>query len=389
MTSVTVLCSAVGPELRTHAIDVGGARLEPLSTVSTAADVQFATPDSSSRCLYVVSSDGGPGSRGPGTTHVASAFRIDPLTGALAEHGEPRALPSRPIHCCVDDADEFLLCAYNDPSAVTVHRIGDDGRIGEPVEQRVDLECGVYAHQIRATPRVVLLVCRGNDEEHGRAEDPGSIEVMDLVDGVLRNRTSVAPGGGRRFRPRQLDFHPSGRWVFVSVESQNELHVYAWLPDGSVGSEPLFVTTTLAQLGGEPGQMAGPVHVHPSGRWVYMTNRNSESTVVDGVEVARGGENDVAVFEIDQATGRPSLVGHADPRAVHLRTLSVHRGGRLLVTASIGPALVRQGARIVETPARLSVFRIGDDGSLDLARTYDVDTKQSLQFWSGMVELPT
>jgi 6-phosphogluconolactonase len=385
----TVFYSAVGAELTTHAVDVPHARLDARSTVTTAADVQFAAADRTSSFLYVVGSDGGPGSRVPGDTHVAAAYRIDPQTGALAEHGEPAMLSSRPIHCCVDHANGLLLCAYNHPSAVTVHRIRGDGAIGPQVEQRDDLGCGVYAHHVRATPRSVLLVTRGNDAEDGRPEDPGSIEVMDVTDGVLRNRVSVAPGGGRAFRPRQLDLHPSGSWAFVSVESQNELHVYALLPDGSLGSDPLFVTSTLANQRSATGQMAGPIHVHPTGRWVYMTNRNSETSAADGVAAVREGENNVVVFAIDQATGQPSLVGHADPCAVHLRTLSIHPGGRLLVTASIEPAVVHDRTDLVETPARLSVFRIGDDGVPELARTYDVDTGQALQFWSGMVELPT
>ena len=38
-------------------------------------------------------------------------------------------------------------------------------------------------------------------------------------------------------------------------------------------------------------------------------------------------------------------------------------------------------------PAGITVFRIGDDGKLTLARKYDVDVGQAQQFWSGMVTL--
>ena len=55
-----------------------------------------------------------------GDKHLASAFRVDPASGALQPHGEPQALPSRPIHTSVDKSGEYLLTAYNDPSNVTV-----------------------------------------------------------------------------------------------------------------------------------------------------------------------------------------------------------------------------------------------------------------------------
>jgi len=34
------------------------------------------------------------------------------------------------------------------------------------------------------------------------------------------------------------------------------------------------------------------------------------------------------------------------------------------------------------------VFRIAEEGTLALARKYDVDVGNSQQFWSGMIALP-
>ena len=98
----SVFYGSVGPELTLYDIDVDGAALAKRATVSTpGANIQYVWPHPSKRYLYVVSSDGGPGTI-PGTKHIAQAFRIDPASGALTPHGEPAALPSRPIHCSVD-----------------------------------------------------------------------------------------------------------------------------------------------------------------------------------------------------------------------------------------------------------------------------------------------
>ena len=51
-------------------------------------------------------------------------------------------------------------------------------------------------------------------------------KTFSFKDGVLTNLAAIQPGDGMRFGPRHLDFHPTQPWVYVSVESQNKLHVY-------------------------------------------------------------------------------------------------------------------------------------------------------------------
>ena len=136
-----------------------------------------------------------------------------------------------------------------------------------------------------------------------------------------------------------------------------------------------------------PGQAAGAIHVHPTGRFVYVTNRNSGVVDFEGTKVSNGGENTVAVFAIDQTTGEPTLLHHSEARAIHLRTFSIDPSGRLLVAASILPLSVRDGTTVATLAAALSVYRIGSDGMLDFVRKYDVDTGKFMQFWSGMVTL--
>src|SRR4030095_2624940 len=99
-----------------------------------------------------------------------------------------------------------------------------------------------------------------------------------------------------------------------------------------------------------PAQAAGAIHVHPTGRFVYVTNRNSGVVDFEGTKVSSGGENNVAVFAIDQATGEPTLLQHSEARTIHLRTFSIDPSGRLLVAASVPPVAVR-GRNHVTKPA--------------------------------------
>jgi 6-phosphogluconolactonase len=381
------LYASVGPELTHYEVDVEGAALARRGTVSLPANVHYAWPHASRRFLHVASSDGGPGGAGAGSRHHVSALRIDPASGALAAHGEPIPLPARPIHMTTDIPSENVLVAFSNPSGLRVYRIRPDGSPGAEVAQAEPVDPGIYAHQVRVAldNARVILVTRGNDAAGGKPEDPGALKVFDYRAGLLSRERSVAPQGGYGFGPRHLDFHPAKPWVYVSLERQNRLDMFD-MTGGALSAEPAFAKTTLS--GPVPAgarQVAGTVHVHPNGRFVYVANRASTTVEVEGRAVFAGGENTLAAYCIDERTGEPSLIQHADTHGIHCRTFHIDPSGRLLVAAHIMGLPVREGGRIRMVPANLSLFRIGADGRLDFVRSYDVEVGQRSLFWMGMV----
>jgi 6-phosphogluconolactonase (cycloisomerase 2 family) len=378
---------SVGPVLATWRPDIRAATLTRLSEVTLPANVQYAWRHPSLRVLYVASSNGGPS--GPGDRHFLNAFLIDPGSGALRPHGEAAPLRARPIHLSVDRAGAFALVAYNNPSGVTVHRIGTDGRLGEEVQQAVAPDGGIYGHQVLASPdnRTVILVARGNDAAGGKPEDPGSLKVFAFQDGQLTLRQSVAPNGGRAFGPRHIDFHPRLPLVFVSLERQNKLQVYG-LRDGTMTPDPIFTVDTLRRPGAlPPQQLAGTLHVHPSGRHLYLANRSDAMGEYQGRPIGLEGENSISVFDLDPATGRPKLVQSVDTRGFHPRTFSLDPSARMLVAADIVGRHVRQGDSTALRPANLALYRAGRNGRLEFANSIPIETGDLMQFWSGMVPL--
>lgn len=389
----TVFFASVGPLLTLYDIDADAAALTARGVVTLPANIQYAWPHPSRRYFYVTSSNGQPGGGDAprGDIHRLNAFTLDPATGRLSPHGEARALPSRPIHNSVDQTGQFVLTAFNDPSSVTVHRINADGTLGQMVDQPMRLDTGIYAHQVLATPsnRSVIVIARGNNATALRPEDPGSLHVFGFNNGVLSPLQKIAPGTGLGFGPRHLDFHPTKPWVYVSIERQNQIYLYDLQPDGKLATTPRFVKSSLLDSRNvRPSQGAGTIHVHPNGRFVYQTNRNAGVVDYQGQKVFGGGENNVAVWSIDQETGEPSFVEAVDGHGIQLRTFGVHPSGRLLVAASIQPLPVRNGERIETLSAGLSIYRIDENsGRLTFVRKYDVDTARGTQFWSGMVTL--
>jgi 6-phosphogluconolactonase len=392
--------SGVGNELTHFDVDAGAATLTKRGSVKMPGGIQYAWPHPSKKFLYVTSSTGGPGfTPGPDfppDTHHMAAFRIGP-DGELTPHGDMVRLKWRPIHSSVDRSGEYALVAYNFPAGLSVHRIKGDGTLGDEVAQPDNLEKGIYFHQILASPgnKSLLVIARGNNAAGGKPEDPGSLHVYGFRNGVLSNMRKIAPNGGFGYGPRHLDFHPAKPWVYVSIERQNQLITYQMTPEGDVVPEPLFTKASLADPAHKFSvQSASTVHVHPNGRFVYQGNRSgvADGTPpgvedVGGKKVFSGGESNIAVYAIDQATGEPTAIQHAGIHAAHPRTFSLDAGASILVAGALAPTAVRDGGKVVDVPAGLPVFRVGADGKLDFVRKYDLDLGGRLQWWSGMVAL--
>jgi 6-phosphogluconolactonase len=383
------LYANVGADLTHYDVDVTGAELIKQATVALPAGVQYAWPHVSRRYLYVATSSSAPGYGTAGTEHHVTALSIDPASGALTPHGAPIRLPARPIHISTDIPSEYILVAFNNPSAVRVYRINKDFTPGEEVKQPGPIDAGIFAHQVRVTPdnRLAILVTRGNEATPTKPEDPGALKVFEYKDGVLTNEGSIAPNGGKEFGPRHLDFHPSKPWMYVSIETQNKMYLFR-MDDGRINPDIAYRAETLAEPNNiRARQAAGTVHVHPNGRFVYGANRAEATTEFQGKPVFKGGENSIVVYSIDQSTGEPTPIQHIETQKIHPRTFHIDPSGRLLVAQHNLPVNVRDGDAIKTVPAGLSVFRIGDDGKLIFVRTYDVDVGDKTMFWMGMVPL--
>jgi 6-phosphogluconolactonase (cycloisomerase 2 family) len=382
------LYANVGADLTRYEVDVENAALTKRETITLPAGVQYAWPHASRQYLYVATSSSASGYGPAGTDHHVTALRIDPASGALTRHGESIRLPTRPIHMTTDVPSEFILVAFNNPSAVRVYRVNKDFTPGEEVKQS-NIDAGIFAHQVRVTPdnKLAILVTRGNEGTPKKAEDPGALKVFDFNQGVLTNEVSIAPNGGKEFGPRHLDFHPTKPWMYVSIETQNKMYMYK-MENGKINPEIAYRAETLAEPNNiRARQAAGTVHVHPSGRFLYGANRAQEKVDYQGKKVFKGGENSIAVYSINQTTGEPTLIQNIETQKIHPRTFHIDPSGRLLVAQHNLPVDVREGDKVVTRPAGLSTFRIGDDGKLTFVRKYDVDVGDKLIFWMGMVPL--
>ena len=310
MADRTVLYQGVGEVLTHFSVDVEAATLTRRSSITLPSRVQYVWPHPSRKFIYVSTSDA-PSGNSPvkGVMHRICALRVAP-DGSLAMHGEPQPLPSRPIHHCVNPAGTHVLTAFNNPSNVTVHPINTDGTLGPRVEQKARVDVGIYAHQVFVAPsnRIAVFSARGNGARADKPEDPGAIKVFSFNDGQLADAQNIVGGrNGFDYRPRHVDFHPTQPWTYANIEGQSEIHMHRLNAAGDrVEPAPAFIATTLAGAP-TPGmhQTTSAIHIHPNGRFLYTANRADSTVEFDGKPVFAGGENSIAVFAIDQATGEP------------------------------------------------------------------------------------
>jgi len=382
------LYANVGPVLTHYDVDLANAELVKRDSVTLPAGVQYCWPHRNRRYFYVASSSSAAGNVQAGAAHHVTAFRIDPATGALNQVGDPMRLPVRPIHMTLDNESQHILVAFNNPSSLRVYRINRDFTPGEEVPQGT-MDAGIYAHQVRVTPdgRHVVLVTRGNEGTPQRPEDPGALMVFDYNNGVLSNQSKIAPNGGRGYGPRHLDFHPTEPWMYVSIETQNQMHMHRMQRGMPLPAVAFNKTTLLEPNNIRSRQAASTVHVHPNGRFVYGANRSQDVVDFNGKKVYKGGENSIVVYAISQETGEPTAIQHIETQKIHPRTFQMDPGGRMLVAQHNLPVDVRDGDNVRTVSAGLSVFRMNENGRLTFARTYDIDVGDKVMWWVGMVLL--
>jgi 6-phosphogluconolactonase len=292
-------------------MDPGTGDLEPVGRPAAVENPSFLAADPTGRFLYAVQENGPEGG--------VAAFRINHGTGELAPINSQLSHGSAPCHLSVDQTGRFVVAANYSSGSVTVLPVGEAGELREAscviqhAGQGVDPERqeGPHAHSATIGP----------DNQRVFVADLGLDKVfvyrLDLATGELHPNEmpwlDIHPGAG----PRHMAFHPSGRLAFVINELDNTLVALGHDPDTGALTELQTVPTLPADFTGT--SFCADVHVHPSGRFVYGSNRGHDS---------------LAIFGVEAATGRLALVGHEPTGGRNPRNFALAPGGEFLLAAN-------------------------------------------------------
>jgi 6-phosphogluconolactonase len=252
-------------------------------------------------------------------TGGVAAFAIDAKTGKLKLLNKQSTGGSGPCHVVVDKAGKNVLAAnYGGGSACCIP-IQEDGSLGKATAFKQhkgssvnkDRQEGPHAHSINLDPanRFAFVADLGLDKV--------MIYKFDADKGTLTDNdppsVSVTAGAG----PRHFAFHPSGKYAYVI----NEMHstITALKYDPKTGT--LKVLETQSTIPKEPkvDNSTAEVQVHPSGKFVYGSNR---------------GHNSIAIFRVVEDTGKLVPVGRQGKGIKVPRNFGIDPTGKFLLVAN-------------------------------------------------------
>ncbi len=296
-------------------------RMEPATGVlhlvgaaASTANPSFLVPARGGRFVYAVNEteqfEGKP-------TGAVSAFRSDGAAGALSFVDQKPSSGGAPCYVTTDRTGRHLLVANYVGGSVTVLPVRADGGVGDATATvqhegkgaKPDRQSGPHAHCIIPDPanRFVLVADLGLDQVLTYRFD-ASAGTLAAV-----SHATLAPGAG----PRHLAFHPNGRVVYVVNELDSTVTTFGY----DAASGRLTARQTVPSIGEHATGENAPadVHVHRSGRYLYMSNR---------------GHDTIAVFAIDPAKSTLTQVEQVPTGGKWPRNFALDPSGRFLYVAN-------------------------------------------------------
>lgn len=293
-----------------YRLDMASGRLERIGAIGGIENPTFLALAPSGEHLYAVEAVT------PGAVH---AYSIDRRTGDLSPLNQQPSEGDGPCHVSVDQTGRYVLIANYMSGSVAALPIDERGAL-LPATGFVQHE-GSSVDPDRQTEPHAHSIILDQANAFAFAADLGTDKLMiyklDLASGKLLANDSpwvrTPPGAG----PRHFDFHPSGRFAYLINEMGSSVTAFHYDPPRGMLNEIHTVPTIPSSFDGV--NHCADVHVHPSGRFLYGSNRGHDS---------------IAVFSIDQDTGQLTALGHESTQGETPRNFIIDPSGTYLLAAN-------------------------------------------------------
>jgi len=282
MAVIGTYSAATEAGLHTISVDGDTGAIEQLDSVVAGPDPTFVTAHPQGDYIYAAVRSEPEGE--------IKAFEVDEDTGRLALINSVESGALSPCHCSVDARGEYLFVAHYTGGAVSMLPIEADGAVGTPTT--VIEHSGSGTDPDRQSDPHPHSVNPGPGNEYLYVPDLGAdqvviYEIRPFTDDItLHKKIGTSPGAG----PRHLAFGPDRQYVYVINELDSTVTVFERTHDGGLNTQSK-VSTVPPEFKGN--NKTAEVDVHPSGRYVFASNRGRDTIVafaVDGNELHRIGE---------------------------------------------------------------------------------------------------
>ncbi|SFE05486.1 6-phosphogluconolactonase [Paenibacillus catalpae] len=297
--------------IRVCAFDGAAGTITVKQEVAGVQNASYLAVDPAGRHLYAVSETGQTGAEAGGSV---VSFAVEEGSGTLTELNRQLSHGADPCYITVDADHHAVLVANYTGGNAALLPIKGDGTIAPATSVvREDAPLGSITARQDA-PHAHAIVVNGN---YVYVNDLGTdlIHTFKIEDGtrlVKQSSCKLHSGAG----PRHIVFHQSLSCAYV----MNELDSTITLLSVSDNGELAPVQTVSALPEGFSGYNdAADIHLSPSGRYLYSSNR---------------GHNSIAVFAVDQADGSLTLIQNASCEGDAPRNFLVLPGGSQLLVAN-------------------------------------------------------
>ena len=307
--------------------DAATGKLTPKGLAAATPDPSWVVIHPSGKFLYAANESGQPGS--------VTSFAIDAQSAKLTRLDQVSALGEGPCHLSIDKTGRYLFLANYSSGNVVVFPILPDGKLGEPTANVKNAGAlgpnkgrqeGPHAHWVEVSPdnRFLLVADLGIDTILSYSFDATKGTLAPNKPSFLR---PLAAGAG----PRHAAFSPDGRYFYVLSELNSTVTVFAYAPDhgvfGFLGVVPMLPS------GFEGRNDAAEIAVHPSGKWLFASNRGNDSIASFAVDPAKG---TLTLLTITPTGGKEPRHFAIDPTGRYL--LAENQNSHTIVVFVIDPA---------------------------------------------------
>jgi 6-phosphogluconolactonase len=253
-------------------------------------------------------------------TGAVSAFALDAKTGQLTPLNQQSSGGPGPCHVTVDPSGKCVLVANYTGGSAAALPVEADGRLRPPsaVVQHTGTGAdprrqeGPHAHSINVDKgaRFAMVADLGLDKV--------MVYRFDAEQGKLTPNDPPAAALPSGSGPRHFAFHPDGRHAYVINEMGNSVTAFDYDADRGVLT-PVQTVPSLPEGLTVKGNTTAEVQVHPSGKFLYGSNR---------------GHDTIAVFRIDAATGQLTPAGEQPTGGKTPRGFGIDPTGRYLIAGN-------------------------------------------------------
>lgn len=296
-----------------YQFDRAKGKLNPIQMVETPASPTFLAIHPSGKFLYSVNRGAIDEMKNSGSV---SAFSIDQKTGKLTLLNQRPSYGTDPCHISIDNSGKWAFISNYTEGNFIVLPIFDDGLLGSSADSRKHMGSSVnpdrqkkpFVHSaiVSADNRFVLVADLGTDKIHNYKLNASNGRIDDAKQPFI----AVKPGCG----PRHMEFHPNGSYLYIAEELTSTVGVFSYdKASGALTVKADSIPSLPADFRGK--NTAADVHVHPNGKYLYMSNR---------------GHNSLAMYSIDK-DGMIKLIGQQDTKGKTPRNFMIDLKGEFIM----------------------------------------------------------